>query len=174
MLLAIALGVGLAGGALALALALAVGALHTGAGVNASAKATTVIEPVPQRVSTAGSSAVDWAAAYAQAAPGTVDITAQAVTSENTPFGPTQQPVTAEGSGFVIDSDGRILTAAHVVAGASSVTVTFQDGATRGAKALGEDDSSDVAVLRVAPAGLTLHPLTLGSSESLAVGDPWV
>ncbi len=172
LLVTIAIGVGLAGGALALALALAVGALHTGSGAGASATATTVIEPVPQSVGATSTSAADWAAAYAQAAPGTVDITAQAVTSENTPFGPTQQRVTDEGSGFVIDSDGRILTAAHVVAGASSITVTFQDGATRGAKVLGVDDSSDVAVLRVAPAGLTLHPLTLGSSGSLAVGDP--
>jgi S1-C subfamily serine protease len=167
---ATALGVGLAGGVLALVLALAVGALHTGSG--ASARTTTVIESVPRSVSASGSSAVDWAAAYAQAAPGTVDITAQTTTSENTPFGPTQQSVTAEGSGFVIDGDGRILTAAHVVAGASSITVTFQDGATRGAKVLGVDDSSDVAVLRVAPTGLTLHPLTLGSSGSLVVGDP--
>ena len=172
MLVTIVLGIGLAGGALAIALALAIGALHTGAGVNASAKATTVVESVPQSVGATGSSGVDWTAAYAQAAPGTVDITAQTVTSANTPFGPTQQPVTDEGSGFVIDSQGRIVTAAHVVAGASSITVTFQDGAARGAKVQGVDDSSDVAVLRVDPAGLTLHPLALGSSGSLAVGDP--
>jgi S1-C subfamily serine protease len=51
------------------------------------------------------------------------------------------------------------------------VTVSFQGGATRSAKVLGQDRSTDVAVLQVGPSGLTLHPLTLGSSRSLAVGD---
>ncbi|MGP0100831.1 MAG: S1C family serine protease [Solirubrobacteraceae bacterium] len=168
----IALGVAVAGAVLALALALAFGVLHTGGAGRAAARTTTVVESAPQSVAAGGSSAVNWVAAYAQAAPGTVDVTAQTVTSANTPFGTAEEPATAEGAGFVLDGQGRILTAAHVVAGASSITVTFQDGVSRGAKVIGEDDSSDVAVLRVSPAGLTLHPLALGSSASLAVGDP--
>jgi S1-C subfamily serine protease len=75
------------------------------------------------------------------------------------------------GSGFVLDGQGHILTVAHVVSGATSISITFQDGSKRSAKVLGEDGSSDVAVLLVNPAGLTLHPLSLGSSRALAVGD---
>ena len=168
----IGLGLAVAGAALVLALALATGVLHAGGAVQAAARTTTVIESAPQTAGTGGSYAVNWAAAYAQTAPGTVDITAQTMTRTNTPFGTAEAPATAEGSGFVLDSQGRILTAAHVVAGASSITVTFEDGMTRGAKVLGEDDSSDVALLSVSPTGLTLHPLSLGSSGSLAVGDP--
>jgi putative serine protease PepD len=58
------------------------------------------------------------------------------------------------------------------VDGASSITVTFQDGTTRTAKVLGEDDATDVAVLEIDPSGLDLQPLELGSSASLDVGDP--
>ncbi len=167
----IAVAVAVAGAVLVLALALATGVLHTGATTRVT-HTTTVYESAPQSLAASGSSAVNWAAAYAQAAPGTVDVAAQTTTTANTPFGPTQESETEAGAGFVLDGQGRILTAAHVVAGASSIVVTFQNGLTRGAKVLGLDDSSDVAVLRVSPAGLTLHPLTLGSSAALAVGDP--
>ena len=78
---------------------------------------------------------------------------------------------TATGTGFVVDGKGHIVTAAHVVEGASSISVKFQDGTTRTAKVLGTDEATDVAVLSVDPSGLTLHPLALGSSASLAIGD---
>ena len=68
-------------------------------------------------------------------------------------------------------TDGYIITAAHVVDGASSISVTFQDGTKRTAKLTGKDDATDVALLKVDPAGLTLHPLKLGSSASLRTGD---
>lgn len=172
-LAAIALALAGAGAGLVLALALITGVLHTGGKTQPVAvTTTTVTEPVPGTAVAGGSSAGNWAVVYALAAPGTVDVTAQTTTTAQTPFGTSQQAETEEGSGLVIDSQGRILTAAHVVAGAGSIAVTFQNGITRGAKVLGEDDSSDVAVLSVNPSGLTLHPLTLGSSRSLAVGDP--
>ena len=82
-----------------------------------------------------------------------------------------QSQSTATGTGFVVDGKGNIVTAAHVVDGASSITVKFQDGTTRTAKLLGKDNATDVAVLSVDPSGLTLHPLALGSSASLDVGD---
>ena len=81
------------------------------------------------------------------------------------------QSSTAAGSGSVIDGQGRILTAAHVVQGASSIKVSFQDGTTRTAQVLGSDQSTDIALLKVDPSGLTLHPLALGSSKGLSVGD---
>ena len=104
-----------------------------------------------------------------------VDITARGTSSgsdRGSPFGPpSQSQSTAAGTGAVIDGQGRILTASHVVDGASSITVSFQDGSTRTARVLGRDRSTDVALLKVDPAGLTLHPLALGSSKSLSVGD---
>jgi putative serine protease PepD len=105
-----------------------------------------------------------------------VDITSRGISEPSQgsfPFGgpQQQQQATATGTGFVIDGKGDIVTAAHVVNGASSVTVTFQDGTTRKATVLGKDNATDVAVLKVDPAGMTLHPLPLGSSANLEVGD---
>jgi len=79
---------------------------------------------------------------------------------------------TATGSGFEIDGKGTILTNWHVVAGAAKVTVGFDHGHTVEASVIGKDPSHDIAVLRVPTAGLTLHPLALGDSSKVHVGDP--
>ena len=119
---------------------------------------------------------LDAEALYADTSAGVVDIRASGVASANaqpSPFGgPPQQPrATSTGTGFVIDDDGHIVTASHVVDGASSITITFEDGTTRSATLLGQDDATDVAVLKIDPDGLTLHPLKLARSSSLDVGD---
>jgi putative serine protease PepD len=76
------------------------------------------------------------------------------------------------GTGFVIDTDGTIVTNAHVVDGATSVRVRFDDkGQGVTARVLGSDASSDLAVLKVEPAGLTLKPLALADSDDVKVGD---
>jgi putative serine protease PepD len=112
---------------------------------------------------------------YASTAAGVVDITSRGIASSSggdSPFGgPSQSESTATGTGFVVDGKGHIVTAAHVVDGASSISVKFQDGTTRTAKLLGTDDATDVAVLSVDASGLTLHPLSLGSSAALDIGD---
>jgi len=72
----------------------------------------------------------------------------------------------------VLDGRGDHVTAAHVVDGATSISVAFENGATRSATIRGKDDASDIAVLHVSPVGLTLHPLRLGTSATLAIGDP--
>ena len=72
----------------------------------------------------------------------------------------------------MLDTQGRILTADHVIAGASSITVTLQNGDTRSAKLLGGDSATDIAVLKIDPSGMTLHPLPLGSLATLRIGDP--
>ena len=78
----------------------------------------------------------------------------------------------AQGSGFVYDRDGHIVTNQHVVAGATSVSVSFWNGVERDAEVVGTDPSTDLAVLRVdAPDGL-LSPLTLADSSAVDVGDP--
>jgi S1-C subfamily serine protease len=80
----------------------------------------------------------------------------------------------ATGSGLLIDHDGHVMTNAHVVDGSSSVTVKFGEGDALDAEVLGVDDSTDIAVLRVDPAGLDAEPLELGDSDAVEVGDPAV
>ena len=79
---------------------------------------------------------------------------------------------TATGSGFVINSDGTILTNYHVVENAVKVEVSFEHGKTVEAKVVGKDPSNDLAVLRIPTEGLTMHVLTLGNSSKAQVGDP--
>jgi len=160
-----ALGIAVLGGAVALGLALLIGAVHT------TATATTVVQTAPAAAAPSSPSAT-WAGVYAQADAGEVDITVQMTTTVNTPFGQHSEQETATAAGFVLGGNGDVVTAAHVVDGATSIRITFQNGTTRSATVLGKDDASDVAVVHVNPAALTLHPLTLGSSKALAVGDP--
>jgi 2-alkenal reductase len=75
-----------------------------------------------------------------------------------------------QGSGFVFDSQGNIVTNAHVVHGAEQVEVTFSSGAARSATLVGEDLNSDLAVIRVDDLPDGVAPLPLGDMESLAVG----
>ncbi|HYB23569.1 MAG TPA: trypsin-like peptidase domain-containing protein [Solirubrobacteraceae bacterium] len=164
-----ALALAVIGAAIALALALATGALHTGA---TTVRSTTVTQYETQPIKTSAAASEGWAPIYARTDPGLVDVTVQATTTVDTPFGPEEEHETDLGSGMVLDGRGDILTAAHVVADAGSITVAFANGVSRGAKVLGVDDSADVAVLLVSPAGLDLHPVTLGNDRSLAVGDP--
>src|SRR4051794_33784372 len=77
----------------------------------------------------------------------------------------------AEGSGFVLDTDGHIATNQHVVDGATSIEVTFSNGRTASAKVVGTDPSTDVAVIKVDPAKADLHPVALGDSSTVQVGD---
>jgi S1-C subfamily serine protease len=104
-------------------------------------------------------------------------ITAQIVQRTASPFDfglPQEQQGTSTGSGFVIDKDGTIATNAHVVEGATKVSVRFGDGAAHPAKILGVDKSTDLALLKIDPKGVDLHPLPLGSSHGIQVGDPTV
>lgn len=78
----------------------------------------------------------------------------------------------ALGSGFVIDPAGFIVTNDHVIDGATSVTVTFQDGTILPATVVGTDKDGDLAVLKV-DAGHKLPAVTFGDSTKLRVGD-WV
>jgi S1-C subfamily serine protease len=112
---------------------------------------------------------------YKRDGPGVVFIRAQIVQRTSSPFDfglPQVQQGIATGSGFVIDKDGTILTNAHVVSGATRVTVQFADKQRVVAKVLGKDPSTDLALLKVDPAGLQLTLLTLGSSKDVQVGDP--
>ena len=97
-------------------------------------------------------------------APGVVFVTSTIVQKTESPFnlfggGETQRQGQATGSGIVIDNNGTILTNYHVVENAIKVTVSLEKGKTIEAQVVGKDPSNDLAVLRIHPDGLTLHPL---------------
>ncbi len=129
---------------------------------SSSSKATT-----PMEISSAEGS-FDAQKIYAAEAPGVVTIASL--------FG--QQ--SGEGSGFVLNEEGEIVTNAHVVTTgegeaikpASEVYVEFADGNRVPAKVLGHDPNADIALLRVDPEGLALEPLPLGDSAKVKVGEP--
>ena len=78
-------------------------------------------------------------------------------------------PSEGVGTGFIIDSDGTIVTNNHVVSGARQVIVTLFDGRTYEAEIVGLDPQTDLAVLRIPEGGL--QPVALGSSTDLEVGE---
>ena len=86
------------------------------------------------------------------------------------PDGPRDTP--GMGSGFVYDNLGHIITNAHVVEGASKATVTFLDGTQYDADIVGKDKFTDIAVIKVSEKPRLLHPLQLGDSSQLHVGEP--
>ena len=112
---------------------------------------------------------------YKRANKGVVDLT---VTTSNTqsgggisPFGPGGGSGKAEGTGFVYDTSGHIVTAAHVVEGATAITVRFSDGTTAKATVVGQDPSSDTAVIKVDVPASRLEPLALGDSSAVQPGE---
>jgi len=75
------------------------------------------------------------------------------------------------GSGFVYDNLGHIITNAHVVDGANKATVTFLDGSQYNAEIIGKDKFTDIAVIKVNEKPRLLHPLEIGDSSLLQVGE---
>jgi putative serine protease PepD len=78
----------------------------------------------------------------------------------------------AQGSGFVYDDSGNIVTNQHVVAGATKISVSLWNGAELDATLVGTDPSTDLAVLHVNAPKSALRPLRLGDSSAADVGDP--
>jgi putative serine protease PepD len=105
-----------------------------------------------------------------EASPGVVEVDAASSGQSSFPFGGSGQS-SAEGTGFVYDSKGDIVTNEHVIDGASSVTVKLPDGSSYKATVVGSDTSTDLAVLHVDAPAAKLHPLTLADSSKVAVGD---
>jgi len=157
-----------------LVLAGLVAALGLGIGVGATMYALLEEDPQPMVRQVTVTSSEPTATAngltigqiYARASQGVVEISA---TSGGSSFG---EPGTrAQGSGFVFDRKGHIVTNQHVVAGANSISVSFWNGSAFSAKIVGSDPSTDLAVIRVdAPASL-LEPIALADSSDLSVGD---
>jgi putative serine protease PepD len=159
----------LAAGALLGAAVLAAILLTSGAFDHTSTTVTlTTASPAPASSTTARAPS----AIYAAASAGVVDVTSHVTATVETPFGRSQESGTEIGSGSILDRKGHILTAQHVVANASSVSVKLLDGTTRKARVVGYDTATDAAILKIDATGLTLHPIALGSVRTLAVGDP--
>jgi len=76
------------------------------------------------------------------------------------------------GSGFVFDKKGHVITNAHVVDDATKIVVTFLDGRSYNAEIVGIDTFTDIAVIKVNADLSLLHPLPLGDSSNLQVGEP--
>jgi S1-C subfamily serine protease len=114
---------------------------------------------------------------YRQSAPGVVQITTTSVQEVPadpflSPFGfPEQQEQRALGSGFVIDKSGHIVTNYHVVQGARDIEVSFSNRDSVKARLVGQDPSTDLAVLKVDVDARALTPLKLGDSDRVRVGD---
>lgn len=109
---------------------------------------------------------------YDQSYKSVVEISVSSTSSD----GPLGEPQTqsALGSGFVYDDQGHIVTNAHVVDGAQSVSVRFWDGSTHDATVVGTDPSTDLAVIKVDAPSSLLAPLALGDSDAVTVGEPVV
>jgi S1-C subfamily serine protease len=126
-------------------------------------------KPAPQVVVETAASGFDASRVYREASPGVVTI--------RSIFGAESA---AEGSGFVLDTDGRIVTNAHVVTDesgggrvpAKEVFVEFPDRNVVPAEIVGFDPFADVALLKIEPDGFALHPLELGNDGDLQVGQP--
>ena len=99
--------------------------------------------------------------------PSVVVITTEQVVYSQWSWYGQSQVESGAGSGVIISSDGYILTCAHVVDGASTITVTIGDKDYT-ATLVGEDTTSDIAVIKIDADGLT--PATVGNSDSLKVG----
>jgi putative serine protease PepD len=144
-----------------------VAALALGVGLGATAYSTvsdgttTVVREVPvsSGVSTATTEGLTIGQVYERAHKGVVEISAGGGSSR------------AQGSGFVYDTDGHVITNQHVVEGASSISVQFSDGSTHSAELVGTDPSTDLAVIKVDAPQSLLEPLRLGDSSEVAVGD---
>ena len=84
---------------------------------------------------------------------------------------PRERQVRGQGSGFITNKNGIILTNAHVVSKADRVTVTLKDGREFEGKVTGTDEVTDLAVVKIEPKGEDLPVAPLGSSAQVAVGD---
>jgi putative serine protease PepD len=162
------------GAPVAAALALGAGAgagIYAGVAGGGKTAAPTVTVPAAQSVA-ATSTTSSLTQLYKDVTPGVVDITVESSLSGGQgnfdPQGGTSQ---AEGSGFVFDTNGDIVTNEHVVAGATSITVRFVNGKTAKATLVGSDPSTDIAVIKVNVAASELHPLSLGSSKNVQPGE---
>jgi len=163
-----------------IAIAAVLGAAVAAAVVHQTSGGTTVVNrtittPAATNAANTTSSTTTVNDVYRRSARSVVEITVTTSSSGSggtSPFGaPQQGSGTAQGTGFVIDSNGDIVTNHHVVENATSIKLTFADGTTADAKLVGSDATTDLAVIHVDVNSSELHPLAFGDSSALQVGD---
>jgi S1-C subfamily serine protease len=112
---------------------------------------------------------------YRRAAPGVVQITSTSLSEQQVEplfgFPLPRERQQAQGSGFVIDESGHIVTNYHVIAGATDIEVSFSNKESMRATIVGSDQATDVALLKVEADSRALTPLDLGDSDRVQVGD---
>jgi S1-C subfamily serine protease len=163
------------GGGLVVAVIAAAGGLGENKTVVTTVQEAPASTATPSNASQQSGGALTPHQVYVKDAPGVAYVTSTIVQKSESPFlfgGEAQRQGTATGSGIVIDTNGTILTNYHVIENAVKVMVSFKKGQTVEAQVVGKDPSNDLAVLRIHPDGLTLHPLSLGNSSAAQVGDP--
>ncbi len=155
-------------------------AFYVGTAVISSTAQQAVSWPVttPQPANTTGAvldSEKAYADIYNSVGPSVVSINVILNAAQNSSFQGnlpgSQQLAEATGSGFVIDTQGHIVTNNHVVQGATSIEVNFFDGSIYPGTIVGTDPDSDLAVIQVNRPADQLHPVTLGNSGNLFVGE---
>lgn len=158
-------------------LLVAVLAFYAGTATISSRAQETVVWPVttPQPVSMTNAvleSEKTYAGLYNQIGPSVVSINVVATQSGGGNFNGNQgQIVQGTGTGFVIDTQGHIVTNNHVVEGATRIEVNFFDGSIYRGEIVGVDPDSDLAVIKVDRPAAELHPVTLGDSSQAFVGE---
>jgi putative serine protease PepD len=157
--------------------ALLAGLVSTRSSGTAATSGTSAVQSTASNNVVSAAARYDAQTIYKQDSPGVVDITVTEAASQGagglSPFVPggSAPQAQAEGTGFVYDKSGNIVTAAHVVSGATKITVRFSDGATAKATLVGADPSSDTAVIHVAVAAGHLKPLALADSSAVEPGE---
>jgi putative serine protease PepD len=161
----------LAGAGATLALAGAAAGAGTYAATTSSPQPKVVTAAAVTTATPAASKALSVGDIYKTAGPGVVEITVDQQSSDGYPFPYGGGESQAQGSGFVYDDKGDIVTNQHVVDGASTIRVTFPSGKSYKATLVGADASTDLAVIRVDAPASELDPLALADSDSVHVGD---
>jgi len=134
--------------------------------MSATASNTTVVAqqaPV-QPVAPSTESEKDFSTIYNQVSPSVVSINVSGTSTDGSQF-------QAAGTGFVIDQQGHIVTNDHVVDSTSTIEVNFLDGTIVKGSVVGLDRDSDLAVIKVDVPAAELHPVTLGDSDKLFIGE---
>jgi S1-C subfamily serine protease len=158
--------------------AVVVAVVAVAGGLGSTHKTVTVVQPAPLAPSNASQqgSGLTPHQIYTRDAPGVVFVTSTIIRQTESPFGffrgEGEQQGQASGSGIVIDNKGTILTNWHVVENAVKVSVSFENNQTVEAKVVGKNPSKDLALLHVSAEGTKLHPILLGDSSKVQVGDP--
>jgi putative serine protease PepD len=137
-------------------------------------KTTTVTSEAPTPVESVAASsggALTSRQIYDGAKDSVAFITARVTQADAGPFGQSESGQ-ATGTGFVVSKDGYVVTNAHVVEGATSVRVKIGDGETKTARIVGQDPSTDIALLKVDAGGQDLQPRARADSGNVHVGDP--